>query len=113
MHMHVYLTECQSPEAVILECEVYYFMSQTANNRLLKLVCTSHLEKCSAVLAIMPEVLLLFIERVTIASVMNFFMKIRHRNCIFEWAEFQGHINCSCSSDTFLDANLSIPTTSN
>jgi hypothetical protein len=40
-------------------------------------------------------------------------MKIRHKNCIFEWAKFQGHINCSCSSDKFLDVSLSIPTTSN
>jgi len=97
----------------MLECEVYCFMSQTAKDRLLKLVCTSHLEKCFTVLVIMPGVRLLFIERLTIASVMHFFMKIRHRNCIFELAEFQGHINCSCSSDKFLDVNLSIPTISN
>lgn len=71
--MHVYLTECQSSEAVTLECEVYYFMSQTTKDRLLKLVCTSHLEKCSTVLLIMPGVLLLFTERVTIASVLHFF----------------------------------------
>jgi len=55
----------------MLEREVYYFMSQTAKDRLLKLVCTSHLEKCPTVLVIMSGVLLLFIERVTIASVMH------------------------------------------
>ena len=72
--MHVYLTECHSSEAAMLECEVYYFMSQTAKDRLLKLVCTSHLEKCPTVLVIMPGVLVLFTsrERVTIASVMPF-----------------------------------------
>ena len=70
--MHVYFTECQSSEAVMLECDMYYFMSQTVKDRLLKPVCTSHLEKCPTVLVIMPGELLLFIERVTIACIMHF-----------------------------------------
>jgi hypothetical protein len=77
--MHVYLNECQLSEAVMLECGVYYFKSLTAKDGLLKLVCLNQLKKCPTVLAIMPEVLLLLIERMTIAFAMHFYENLAQK----------------------------------